>query len=163
MAVDSPMSGGYGGFMEGYAMKAILSLTAAATTALAIACGGGDGEERVSVSLAEWTVIPSPSSVSPGDVTFRVTNGGEEPHEFVVIRSDLAPDALPVDADGKVPEDEIELVDEIEPFGADTTEDLTLDLQPGNYVLICNIVEFPPDEEPESHYLNGMRAAFTVE
>ena len=144
-------------------MKVILGLAVGVLAVLAIACGDDDDEESVDVSLAEWSVTPSQSSVAAGDVTFNVTNDGEEPHEFVIIRSDAAPDALPVDEDGKVPEEEVDLVDEIEPFGAGTTEELTVNLDAGSYVLICNIVEFPPDEEPESHYINGMRVAFTVE
>ena len=139
---------------------AVLTILAAA----AIACGGDDDEaDSVDVSLAEWSVSASPGSVSAGEVTFKVTNDGGEPHEFLVIRSDLAADALPTDEDGKVPEDQIDLIDEIEPFGAGTTEEITLNLEAGNYVLICNIVELIPDEEPESHYLEGMRTSFSVE
>jgi hypothetical protein len=35
-----------------------------------------------------------------------------------------------------------------------------VDLDAGNYVLICNIWD---EDEQESHYQEGMRAAFTVE
>ena len=80
-----------------------------------------------------------------------------------MIRSELAPDSLPTNEDGKVPEEEIDLIDEIEPFAAGTTEEIRLDLEAGSYVLICNIVEFPPNEEPESLYLQGMYTSFTVE
>jgi uncharacterized cupredoxin-like copper-binding protein len=149
-------------------MKVILGLAVAALAVLAIACGDDDDDDgggggSVDVSLKEWSVTPAESSISAGSLTFSVTNDGEEPHEFLVIRSDLAPDALPVDEDGKVIEDEVDAVDEIEAFGAGTTEDLTVNLEPGSYVLICNITEFLPGEEPESHYQNGMRTAFTVE
>jgi uncharacterized cupredoxin-like copper-binding protein len=144
-------------------MKTILGSATVLLAALAVACGGDDEEASVDVTLAEWSVTASPASVAAGSVTFAVTNDGEEPHEFLVIRSDLAPDALPTDEDGKVPEEEIDLIDEIEPFAAGTTEEMTLDLEAGSYVLICNIVELLPGEEPESHYLQGMHTAFTVE
>ena len=152
-------------------MKAILVLTLAVLAALAVACGddddddgnGGGGGGSVDVALAEWSVTPSQATAAAGDVTFTVTNDGTEPHEFLVIRSDLAPDALPVDDEGRVPEDEVDIIDEIEPFAAGTTEEMTVDLEAGSYVLICNIVELPPGEEPESHYLNGMFTGFTVE
>jgi uncharacterized cupredoxin-like copper-binding protein len=146
-------------------MRTILALTIGVVAALAIACGGDDDDDAttIDVSLAEWSVTPSSSSVAAGEVTFSVTNDGEEPHEFLVIRSDLAADALPTDDDGKVPEDEIDLLEEIEPFAAGTTEELTLNLEAGSYVLICNIVELVPGEEPESHYGEGMRTSFTVE
>jgi hypothetical protein len=42
------------------------------------------------------------------------------------------------------------------------TEDLTLDLEPGSYLLLCNIVE-EEDGESESHFAEGMHATFTVE
>jgi hypothetical protein len=34
-----------------------------------------------------------------------------------------------------------------------------LDLEAGNYVLICNIWD---EDEQEAHYLEGMRTTFTV-
>jgi len=146
-------------------MKMILGLTVAVIAALAIACGGDDDDDTatIDVSLAEWSVTPSSTSATAGDVTFSVTNNGEEPHEFLVIRTDLAADALPTDDDGKVPEEEIDLIDEVEPFAPGTTEEITLNLDAGSYVLICNIVELVPGEEPESHYRQGMRTSFTVE
>jgi uncharacterized cupredoxin-like copper-binding protein len=146
-------------------MRLILGLTVAVIAALAIACGGDDDDNgtSVDVTLKEWSVTAASASASSGDVTFSVTNSGEEPHEFLVIRTDLAPDALPTGDDGKVPEEEIDIIDEIEPFAAGTTEEITLNLEAGSYVLICNIVETVPGEEPESHYVNGMRTGFTVE
>ena len=51
-----------------------------------------------------WAVTADPSSVAEGDVTFEVTNINTSvvqpflpniPHNFLVIRSDLAPDQLP--------------------------------------------------------------------
>ena len=76
-----------------------------------------EGVTEVRVSLAEWTLEPSVTSVEAGDIYFLVDNlGPEHPHELVVIRTDLAPDALPTIHDGSVPEDDIELVGEIEEF-----------------------------------------------
>ena len=42
------------------------------------------------------------------------------------------------------------------------TASLTVDLEAGSYVAVCNIVE-EEDGETESHYQEGMRASFTVE
>lgn len=121
-----------------------------------------EGATAIDVTLKEWEIIVAPASAPAGQVYFRVTNDGpDHPHEFVIIRSDLAPDALPVE-EGRVPEDDVELLDEIEPFAVGSTGSLTLDLEPGNYVLICNIVE-TEDGELESHYELGMRTAFVVE
>lgn len=122
--------------------------------------GGGAGA-TVNVSLIEWSVVPDTTSVAAGSVTFNATNDGAENHELVVIRTDLAPDALPV-VEGKVDEDQVEVIGEIEEFASGTTESATFDLEPGNYVLICNITEVEEDGEIESHYQLGMRTAFEV-
>jgi uncharacterized cupredoxin-like copper-binding protein len=125
------------------------------------ACGGGG--ETVDVTLEEFAVGVDPASVSAGEVTFSVTNDGpDDVHEFVVIRTDLGPTELPTDENGAVDEagGGMEVVDEIEDMEVGDSEDLTVDLDAGNYVLICNIWD---EDEQESHYQEGMRAAFTVE
>jgi hypothetical protein len=63
-------------------------------------------------------------------------------------------------------------VDEIEDVAAGSSETLTLDLEPGQYVLICNIVEEEMEmeememememEHDPSHFQSGMRTGFTV-
>ena len=117
---------------------------------------------QVDVTLQEWQVSTLVASVPAGDIYFLVENDGpDDPHEFVIIRTDLAPDALPT-TDGKVPEDEIDLVDEIEPFTPGSSASITVNLEAGSYVLICNIAEIE-EGELESHYELGMRTAFTVE
>lgn len=126
------------------------------------ACGGGGGG-TVEVTLQEFAVLPAESSVEAGDVTFDVTNTGPaDVHEFVVFKTDLAPDALPTDETGAVVEtgEGIELIGEIEDVAVDENQSVTLDLTAGSYVLICNIYE---EAEQESHYQVGMRTAFTVE
>ena len=97
-----------------------------------------------------------------GEVTFNVTNKGpDDTHEFVVIKTDLAPDALPTDANGAVEEEGagMEVIDEIEDIAVGQAPSLTVTLEPGSYVLICNIFD---EEEQEAHYSMGMRAPFTV-
>ncbi|MPZ50247.1 MAG: hypothetical protein GEU75_13280 [Dehalococcoidia bacterium] len=123
-------------------------------------CGGG-GVKEVKASLKEWSITPEVSQIESGKVRFVVANDGSEPHELVIIRSDLSSDALPV-VDGKVDEERVDIIDEIEPFAAGTTEQKTVDLEAGKYVLICNIVERVPGEPVESHYEKGMRTAFLV-
>jgi uncharacterized cupredoxin-like copper-binding protein len=125
--------------------------------------GGGGGGTDVAVTLQEWAVVPDTSSVPSGDVTFDVTNSGpEDEHEFVIIRTDLAPGDLPTDETGAVDESGagIEVVDEVEEIPVGGTEELTVNLEPGTYVLICNIYSA---DENEAHYQMGMRTAFTVE
>ena len=120
------------------------------------------GATQVRVTLAEWTLELSVSSVAAGDIYFLVDNlGPEHPHELVIIRSDLAADALPTIHDGSVPEDAVELVGEIEEFASASSASMVFNLTAGKYVLICNVVETEGDLE--SHYREGMRAVFVVE
>ena len=85
-----------------------------------------------------------------------------EKPSFVVIQTDLAHDALPTNKDGSVDEEGkgIEPQDEIEDIPVGDTQNLTVNLAAGSYVLICNIYD---KDEQESHYQEGMRVSFTVE
>ena len=82
-----------------------------------------------------------------------MANDGALEHEFVVVRSDLAVDALP-QAGGAVDESQIEVVGRIEQWPGGETKEATFSLTAGSYVLICNI---------PGHYQLGMRAAFRVQ
>ena len=127
-----------------------------------VAAGCGGGGEDVSVTLQEFAVGTDPASVSAGSVTFNIENKGpDDTHEFVVIRTDLDPTALPTDEDGAVDETGagIEVVDEVEEIPVGDTPTLTVDLTAGSYVLICNIFD---ESENEAHYQEGMRTALTV-
>jgi uncharacterized cupredoxin-like copper-binding protein len=141
------------------------------------ACGGGGaspaapsgapspaGEaSAVKVTLQEWAVVPDAVSASAGTVTFTVNNAGpEDVHEFVVLKTDLDAGSLPVDATGTVSEEGegIVVVDEIEDIPVGATQELSVTLEPGKYVLLCNI--YSADEQ-EAHYKLGMRSSFTVD
>ena len=124
------------------------------------------GATTVAVALQEFAVSADPATVPAGSVTFDVTNDGpDDVHEFVVIKTDLAPTDLPTDKDGAVLEDGegMEVVDEIEDIPVGETPTLTVDLETGAYVLICNILQEEPDGTLEAHYTEGMRTGFTVE
>jgi uncharacterized cupredoxin-like copper-binding protein len=132
-----------------------------ATTAPA---GDGEGTE-VAITLEEFSVLANPSSAPAGTINFNIENAGpDDPHEFVVFKTDLAADELPTVDDGSVDEEGegLELLDEVEELEVGDTATLTLDLEAGAYVLICNIVE-EEEGELESHYQEGMRNAFTVD
>jgi len=128
-----------------------------------VAAGCGGGGEDVDVTLQEFAVGTDPSSVSAGSVTFNIENKGpDDTHEFVVIRTDLDPTALPTEENGAVAEtgEGMEVVDEVEDIPVGDTPTLTVDLESGSYVLICNIYD---ESEKEAHYQEGMRVSFTVE
>jgi uncharacterized cupredoxin-like copper-binding protein len=161
-------------------VRAAVAIVAAG--ALLAACGGdettGDGggtptggtatgaqESTVAVTLQEYAVIPETDSAPAGSVTFEATNEGpDDDHELVVIKTDLDPAALPTNDDGSVNEDGegVEVIGEIEEFAPGETGSATFDLQPGAYVLICNVVQEEDDGTIEAHYAQGMRTAFTV-
>jgi uncharacterized cupredoxin-like copper-binding protein len=143
--------------------SALCLATVAALGLVAAGCSSDDGGGTVEVTLQEFAVIPAPGSISSGEVSFEVTNEGpDDVHEFVVFKTDLAPDALPTVEDGSVDEEGegLELIDEIEDMAVGDSETLTVSLDAGSYALICNIYD---EDEQESHYQEGMRVAFTVE
>jgi hypothetical protein len=139
------------------------SATSEGTEEAACTPVGAGGGTEVAVTLAEWSVAPSPASVPAGTVTFQARNAGKENHELVVVKGDR-PDGLPV-KDGQVDEDGLPqgaFIGEVEAFPAGETCPGTFQLSAGSYVLFCNIAESEPDGTLESHYQEGMRSPFTV-
>lgn len=131
---------------------------------LLVACSGGSksgGGQTLSVTLHDDSIVLASEEIKAGQVSFEVKNSGDRPHEFMVIKSDLPPDQLPV-KDHKVIEDEVNIAGEIEPFGVGETGKLTLTLSAGKYILICNIVELPVGQPPVSHFESGMNAGLIV-
>jgi uncharacterized cupredoxin-like copper-binding protein len=108
----------------------------------------------VNVSLGEFFIKPQSSSAAAGPVEFKLTNGGKLGHEFVVIRTNLAPDKLPTTSDGRADEEKAGSVPgEAEELAPGKTQSLRLTLNPGRYVFICNL---------PGHYTSGQRTGFTV-
>lgn len=133
-------------------MKRLLVLAAAAALVIP-ACSSDDG--GIDVTVSDFKVEPAETSAAAGELTFDITNDAEQTHEFVIFKTDLAPDALPVGDDGDVDEEGegVEHIDEIEDITGGSTQSLTVSLDAGNYVFICNL---------PGHYDQGMHAAFTV-
>jgi uncharacterized cupredoxin-like copper-binding protein len=135
---------------------------ASATPTPPAAASPASAATTVEVKLQEWAVGTDVNTAPPGAVTFAVSNiGPEDVHEFVVIKTDLSLIALPTDANGAVNEEGggVEVIGEIEDVAVGASEELTVTLAPGAYVLICNIYD---DTEKEAHYQQGMRTSFTV-
>src|SRR5262245_61847782 len=107
-------------------------------------------------TLRDFRIAASPAVIPAGLVEFRITNRGPGTHEFVVVRTDDPPAALPLQADGLSMDEEARGVhvvgeDDRVALGEDAT--LTLSLAPGRYVLLCNL---------DGHYLGGMHRAIEV-
>lgn len=109
---------------------------------------------KVSVVEGNFQIFLNRSTIPAGQVKFGLTNIGPDEHEFVVFKTDLSPDQLPVE-NGQVIEDDpaLQKIGEQEKFPAGETRTLSLDLQPGAYVVICNL---------PGHYEQGMRFGLTV-
>ena len=138
-------------------MKRLATISVAALVLLA-ACGGAgttgaQSGGSVAVKLTDSLISLDQSSLNAGKVTFKITNSGSIEHEFVVLKTTLPADKIPANPDkpGKVLEDGN--VGEVEGIAVKETKDLVLDLQPGQYVLICDL---------PAHYGMGMHTAFTV-
>ena len=110
----------------------------------------------VNVLLEDFKVRQDPAVVPAGTVSFRILGQGPTAHELVVVRTDRAPDKLPLQRDGLTVDEEgrgVTLVDEVGGLDIDDRETLVVDLAAGHYVMYCNF---------EGHYLGGMYAALTV-
>jgi len=120
------------------------------------ACGG---PQKIDAALTTYKITMSKNTAKAGDIVFHVHNDATDlKHEFVISKTDLPIDQLPTNDEGAVDEEGagVTHIDEVE-VEVGQSADLAVNLQPGNYVLICNI-----NDNNEMHYAHGMRVAFTV-
>ncbi len=141
--------------------------------ALLVACGGGEseggsetsssssktaasssgsGESELTVALSEWSIKPSAPAAKGGKVELKVTNNGATPHELAIVKTDVAHDKLEKAA-GIVDEAKYKPLARTKQLNGAQSEELSVDLTPGKYALICNV---------SGHYDLGMHTAFTV-
>ena len=141
------------------ACSAAASPSPSSATAPASASGpaaASGAATQVTAKESEFKIELSATSASAGSVTFAIANAGTTIHEFVVVKTDLAADKLPIDtSEGEVNEDDPSLtaVDEVEDIAAGANESLSVDLPAGHYVVFCNL---------PGHYAGGMHADFTT-
>jgi hypothetical protein len=157
----------YGGSRESFvrANRAPLVAMAAAAAILVVPLLVFTGMDRgwfaqssskdgIVVSLSEWKVSPSQTSVSAGQVTFQAVHehnhGGSDgpgPHDLVVARV--------------LPDGALKVVARTADIPAGAEAALTVSLEPGDYELFCDVVE-EIGGKTVSHYQNGMHTRFTV-
>jgi uncharacterized cupredoxin-like copper-binding protein len=110
-------------------------------------------DSQVVAELADNKITVNVPSAKAGKIKIGVRNVGTMEHSFEVLKTDFAPDKVPVDgAAAKAKEDG--KVGEIKSIAAGKSAAVTLDLTPGKYVFICNIA---------GHYQLGMHTGFTVD
>ncbi len=140
-------------------MKTLITLAAASVLALA-ACGSTPAATAptaaggtINVTDTDTTITVDKASIKAGAVTFVLKNAGTVTHELVVVKTDVAQDKMAANSEeaGKVSEDGS--LGESGDVEKGISKSFTLDLTPGNYVLMCNEV---------GHYGMGMHIAFIV-
>ena len=102
--------------------------------------------------MRDYAVSPSTAELAAGETKIGIRNRGSQPHDLILIRTDLPPDKLPYDASrAKAREDGT--VGKTAELRAGASSLMTVNLEPGRYLLICNVA---------GHYSLGMRTALTV-
>jgi uncharacterized cupredoxin-like copper-binding protein len=101
------------------------------------------------VTLDDFAIKPSKTTLKPGKVEFDVTNSGKTAHEFVVI--DTAKPASKLGTGSRVPEKgDIGETGNVRPGGSKT---LVIHLRKGHYAVICS--------DP-GHYMAGMHRDLSI-
>ncbi|MCF6326637.1 MAG: plastocyanin/azurin family copper-binding protein [Devosiaceae bacterium] len=106
----------------------------------------GDGANRLEDTMG---ISLNATTVPAGKVTFNVVNVSTEMlHEMVVSKLDDPDAVLPYEPDiDRVDESRIGTMGEVEAIDPGVSDVMTLDMQPGTYVLYCNL---------PGHYSSGM-------
>ncbi|SAK97290.1 hypothetical protein AWB75_07104 [Caballeronia catudaia] len=114
----------------------------------------GHANDIIHVRLTNTSIQLDTDAAKAGRVTFEVTNAADSntEHELVVLRTDADEARLPVQ-NGQVTESRFTKMGEVEDVRTRSTKRLSLKLEPGRYVLICN---------RPGHYAMGMHKSFVV-
>jgi uncharacterized cupredoxin-like copper-binding protein len=155
-------------------MRRLLALTTALLLPVFVAgCGGDDNESTepaatpaaatetataapaaagntLTVTMTEFAFDPKDATATAGKVTITAPNDGKVVHELVLLKTNADPAKLPMDGDEV---DESKNVGEIPDVNPGSSKDVTLDLKPGKYAMVCNL---------PGHYKSGMYGSLTV-
>jgi len=121
-----------------------------ATSTTTASTGGG---ETLAIDMGEFFYKPDAVEAKAGQVTIDASNIGSAPHELVLAKTNDAPDQLPTSSDGSVDEAALDVPGEVEEVEGGAEGTVSLDLQPGKYVMFCNL---------PGHYSGGMYGSLTV-
>ena len=152
--------------------RAVAVVTLCAATGAIIFAGCGDdnssndsastttqqsGSSSLEVRMDDYSFSPKDASAAAGRVKVTAPNDGKVVHELVLFKTDQDPGSFKVSG-GEVNEKALEAsgakspgeIPDVEPG---RTKSATLDLTPGKYAMICNVV---------GHYQRGMYGSLTV-
>jgi uncharacterized cupredoxin-like copper-binding protein len=119
-------------------------------------------KQNATLDIQEWNkpdgsrgFTLSRDQVQAGRITFRIKNiSTDEVHEVLVVKTDLAPDAFPLEPGGtRVDEKKLKVLKDLGDLKPGHAHTVTVDLKPGRYVLLCN--------QP-GHFKAGMFTSLTV-
>jgi uncharacterized cupredoxin-like copper-binding protein len=105
---------------------------------------------RLAVVMSEYKFAPSKLTAGAGKLKVTAKNTGRLPHEFVLLRTNASPDAIPLKGDEASESSSVGEIGEREPGKTGTH---SFKLKPGRYVFICNV---------QGHYKLGMRGSLVV-
>ena len=140
-------------------MKSRKLFTSLAIALLIIPILTACGPARVDVAMTTYKFALDKNSAPAGEITFFVHNDAADlTHEMVIFKTDLPADQLPLNDEGIVDEEAagLTLIDEAADIEPGASTNLTVNLEAGNYVLVCNI------DSTQLHYQHGMYVPFTV-
>ena len=114
------------------------------------------GSAGTAIVLTNFKVSGVPETLAAGKLTVSITNKGVGDHELLVFKSDLEPSQYPVDATGKVLEEDpgIAKVSDDGNISMGKSQQRTINLTaPGKYLFFCNL---------PGHFKYGMYRVVTV-
>jgi len=114
------------------------------------------GAEKIEVQESSFHIALAKSTVKAGKIGFDVHNDASIPHEFVIFKTKLTADLLPLGKDGDVIEDSPQLDNVLDSGSAidpGATRALVANLKPGHYAVVCNL---------QGHYSLGMHISLNV-
>ena len=126
------------------------TITTDLPTNLGMAMPGADKSKAV------MSVVAEPQTVPAGEVSFVATNKSPDfVHEMILLKITDPTKPLPfVAADQKIDEDAAGHLGEVSELDPGKSGTLTIKLDPGTYMLLCNVA---------GHYMAGMWTTITVQ
>ena len=109
----------------------------------------------IGVNESEYTIRLNQRTAPAGEMKFILMNEGSIAHQFVLVKTEIPAEDLPLAENGfaDTQAEGIELIYKEEAFPPAERRELELTLDPGHYVMLCNL---------PGHYARGMRVNFVA-
>lgn len=125
----------------------------------------GEATDSLKVVLKNWSVEPSKPTAKAGRIAFVADNQSSDAHSLDIVRADSW-DAIPKTPDGAADDTRLNTdpqLFEVASFPGGSKCVGVFNLDPGKYVLFCNVVDTDAAGKPRVHPTMGMHTTFTVE